>query len=50
MTYVDTLPSEEQIKHEFITAKGNGSHISLLCLLQLGLILAQVEWYIQDEL
>ena len=32
--YVDTLPSEEQVKREFVTAKGNGSHISLLRLLR----------------
>lgn len=52
-TYVDTLPSEEQNKCEFVTAKSNGSHISLLrllCLLQSGLTVAQVEWYIQDKI
>ncbi len=26
-SYVDTLPSEEQVKREFITGKGNGSHV-----------------------
>ena len=48
-TYVDTLPSEEQIKRDFVTSKGNGSHISLLRLLQSGLTVAQVERYTEDE-
>ena len=48
-TYVDTLPSEEQIKRDFVTSKGNGSHISLLRLLQSGLTVAQVECYTEDE-
>ena len=47
--YVDTLPSEQQIKREFVSAKGNGSHISLLRLLRSGLTVAQVERYIEDE-
>ena len=33
INYVDTLTSEEQVKREFVMAKGNGSHIFLLCLL-----------------
>ena len=48
-SYVDTLPSEDQVKREFVTAKGNGSHISLLRLLRSGLTVAQVERYIEDE-
>ena len=28
--YVDNLPSTEQIKKEFVTAKGNGSHITTI--------------------
>ena len=47
--YVDTLPSEEQEKREFVSAKGNGSHISLLRLLRSGLTVAQVERYVEDE-
>lgn len=47
--YVDTLPSAEQMKKEFITAKGNGSHTSLLRLLRLGMTVAQVERYIEHE-
>ena len=47
--YVDTLPSAKQIKGEFIMAKGNGSHISLLCLLRSGMTVAQVQRYIKDE-
>lgn len=48
-TYMDTLPSEEQVKREFLSAKGNGSHISLLRLLRSGLTVAQVERYVEDE-
>lgn len=48
--YVDTLPSEEQVKRGFVAAKGNGSHISQLRLLQSGLTVAQVERYIEDEI
>ena len=48
-TYMDTLPSEEQIKRDFVTSKGNRSHISLLRLLRPGLTVAQVEWYTEDE-
>ena len=47
--YVDTLPSAEQIKGEFIMAKSNGSHISLLRLLRSGMTVAQVQRYIEDE-
>ena len=47
--YVDTLPSAEQIKKEFVTAKGNGSHTSLLRLLRSGMTVAQLERYIEDE-
>ena len=49
VSYVDTLPSKKQIKREFVTAKGNGSHISLLRLLRSGLTVAQVERYVEDE-
>ena len=47
--YVDTLPSAEQMKKEFVTAKGNGSHTSLLRLLRSGMTVAQVERYIEDK-
>ena len=47
--YVDTLPSAEQMKRELVTAKGNGSHTSPLCLLRSGMTVAQVEQYIEDE-
>ena len=42
-------PSAEQVKQEFVTAKGNGSHISLQQLLRSGLTVGQVERYIEDE-
>ena len=48
--YVDTLPSAEQVKRQFVTAKGSGSHISLLRLLRSGLTVAQVERYVEDEI
>ena len=48
-SYVYTLPSEDQIRRDFVAAKGNGSHISLLRLLRSGLTVAQVERYIGDE-
>ena len=48
-SYTDSLPSEEQIKQEFVTGKGNGSHISLLRLLRSELTVAQVQRYIEDE-
>ena len=34
---------------EFVSSKGNGTHISLLRLLRSGLTVAQVERYIDDE-
>ena len=48
-SYVDTLPSEEQVQRDFVSGKGNGSHISLLRLLRSGLTVAQVERYAEDE-
>ena len=48
-SYTDSLPSEEQIKQEFMTGKGNGSHISLLLLLRSGLTVVQVQHYIEDK-
>ena len=48
-SYTDSLPLEEQIKQEFVTGKGNGSHISLLRLLGSGLAVVQVQRYSEDE-
>lgn len=48
-SYMDTLPSDQQIKREFVVSKGNGSHMYLLCLLWSGLTVGQVERYIEDE-
>ena len=45
----DTLPSSEQFQREFVTAKGNGSHVSLLRLLRSGMTVAQVQCYIEGE-
>ncbi len=49
-SYVDTLPSAEQVKREFVTGKGNGSYSSLLRLMRSGLTVAQVVRYIETEL
>lgn len=48
-SYVDTLPSEDQVKREFVTGKGNATDISLIRMLRSGLTVAQVERYIEDE-
>ena len=34
LAYIDTLPSEEQVKQDFVTGKGNATHISLIRLLR----------------
>ena len=48
-SYVVTVPSEQQVRHEFVSGKGNGSHISLLRLLRSGFTVAQVKRYAEDE-
>jgi hypothetical protein len=48
-SYVDTLPTADQVKREFVAGKGNGCHISLLRMLRSGLTVAQVQRYVQDE-
>ena len=48
-SYVDILPTADQVKREFVAGKGNGSHLSLLCLLRSGLTMAQVERYVHEE-
>lgn len=47
--YINTLPMEEQIRRDFVTSKGNGTHISLIRMLRSGLTVAQVERYIGAE-
>lgn len=47
--YINTLPMEEQIRRDFVSSKGNGTHISLIRMLRSGLTVAQVERYIGDE-
>ena len=47
--HVRQHPPYSGVKREFVTAKGNGSHISLLRLLRTGLTVAQVERYLEDE-
>ena len=45
-SYIATLPSEQQVRCELVSGKGNSSHISLLCLLRSGLPVAQVQRYV----
>ena len=47
--YVNTLPSEDQVRRDFVCGKGKCSHISLLCLLRSGLTVAQVQRYMEDD-
>ena len=48
--YVATLPSGVQLKADFVTGKGNASHMSLLHLLRSGMTVAQVEKYAEAEI
>ena len=47
--YVDTLPLAEQVMREFVSTKGNGSHVAIIRLLRLGMTVAQVERYVEEE-
>ena len=47
--FVSTLPSAAQVKREFVTGKGNETHMSLIRLLRSGMTVAQVERYIEEE-
>lgn len=49
-TYVQTLPSGEQMKREFVSTKGNGTHLSLIRMLRSGMTVAQVERYVEGEI
>ena len=44
--YVSSLPS---FKRDFVTAKGNGTHMSLVRLLRSGMTVAQVERFVEEE-
>ncbi len=48
--YVSTLPSQDQVKREFVCGKGNACHISLIRMLRSGLTVAQVMRYVEDEI
>ena len=48
-SYVETLPTAEQIKREFVAGKGNGSHAFLLRLLRSGMTVSQVQRVIEDD-
>lgn len=47
--YVATLPTADQLKMEFVSGKGNGTHISLIKLLRSGATVALVERYAEGE-
>ena len=47
--YVNSLPSEEQLKQDFVCVEGYATHISLIRLLRSGLTVAQVQRYIEDN-
>lgn len=48
--YVQSLPTGEQLKREFVATKGNGTHISLIRLLRSGMTVAQMERFAQSEI
>ena len=47
--YVETLPSGEQLRREFVATKGYGTHIDIVQLLRSGMTLAQVERFMEDQ-
>ena len=47
--YVDTLPSGDQVKKEFVAGKGLATHVSLIRMLRSGTTVSQVERCIEDE-
>ena len=47
---METLPSGEQVKREFVATKGNGTHLSLIRMLRSGMTVAQVERYAKGEI
>lgn len=48
--YVQSLPTSEQLKREFVATKGNGTDMSLIRLLRSGMTVAQVERFAQSEI
>lgn len=42
-TYIDTLPLSAQLQREFVSTKGNRTHISLIEMMRSGLSVSQVE-------
>ena len=47
--YVETLPSGEQLRREFVATKGYGTHIAIVQLLRSGMTVAQVERFMEDQ-
>ena len=47
-SYISTLPSVQQVKQDFVTGKGNATHVSLIQLLRSGSTVSQLERYIED--
>ena len=48
-TYVETLPSGDQLKREFVATKGYGTHMTIIRLLRSGVTVAQVERYMEGQ-
>ena len=46
--YIKSLPSEQQVKQDFVGGKGNATHMSLIRLLRSGSTVSQLERYIED--
>ncbi len=47
--YINTLSSEDQVKRDFVSGKGNCTHMSVIRLLRSELTVAQVDRYITAE-
>jgi hypothetical protein len=47
---VESLPSGDQLKRDFVCTKGYGTHMSLIRLLQSGMTVAQVERYTEGQI
>lgn len=49
-TYMNSLPSTEQMKRDFVATKGNATHMSLVRMLRAGMTVAQVERYAEGQI
>ena len=49
-SYVNSPPTGEQLKSDFVATKGNGTNMSLVRLLRSGMTVAQVEYYAERQI